>query len=134
MRLFWDACAVIYFVDGTEPWASRLAERLLELDSRVSGHAVSELSLLECRIKPLREQDATVLAAYERFFSRTDLQQIPLRKSVVLEAARIRAEYNLKTPDALQAASALSLSDETIFLTNDRRFDKLPRLHTEVLE
>ncbi|MDT0619224.1 PIN domain-containing protein [Salinisphaera sp. P385] len=132
--LFWDACAVIYFVDNIEPWASRLSARLLELDSRFSGHAVSELSLLECRIKPLREQNAAVLAAYDRFFSRKDLLQVPVNKAVILEAARVRAAYNLKTPDAFQAASALSLAGEVLFVTNDRCFDKVLGLRTEIIE
>lgn len=131
--LFWDACAIIYFVDNIEPWASRLANRLLELDDRVAGHAVSELSLLECRVKPLREQNADVLAAYDRFFSRRDLLHVPVGKGVIREAARIRAAHNLKTPDALQAACALSVPGEVLFVTNDRRFDRVPGLRTEIV-
>ncbi|MDN5939920.1 MAG: hypothetical protein L0H83_14835 [Salinisphaera sp.] len=40
----------------------------------------------------------------------------------------------LNTPDALQAASALSLPGDVLFLTNDRRFSGVPRLRTEVIE
>lgn len=131
--LFWDACAVIYLVDNNQTWVRQLVSQVERLDTG-NGHAVSELSLLECRIKPLREQHKEVLAAYERFFTRSDLLHVPLGKEIILEAARIRALHGLKTPDALQAASALSLPGEVQFLTNDRRFCKVPGLHVALIE
>lgn len=131
--IFWDACAAIYFVDNNEPWVEKVVSLVKQLDDG-SGHAVSQLSLLECRVKPLREQNAAVLAAYDRFFSRNDLLQVPLNKQVVLEAARIRAAYNLQTPDALQAASAISLPGAVRFLTNDPHFARVPGLDVVLLE
>ncbi len=131
--LFWDACAIIYFVEGVRPWADRVVEVVQRLDDGHSGHAVSQLSLLECRIKPLREQNATVLARYERFFSRRDLIEVPMSREIVLEAARIRAACNLKTPDALQAATALSLPAPSTFLTNDGVFERVAGLDVELI-
>lgn len=131
--IFWDACAAIYFVDNNEPWVEKVISLVKQLDDG-SGHAVSQLSLLECRVKPLREQNAAVLAAYDRFFSRNDLLQVPLNKQIVLEAARIRAAHNLKTPDALQAASAISLPGEVLFLTNDPHFARVPGLDVVLIE
>jgi len=131
--VFWDACAVIYFVEGASPWVDRLVTLLDRLDRQHTGHVVSELSLLECRIKPLREQDAATLALYERFFTRRDLIHMPVSREIVLEAARLRAALGLKTPDALQAATALSLPGEVAFLTNDRAFARVPGLTPELI-
>lgn len=131
--VFWDACAIIYFVEGAAPWLDRLLPLLDRLDQAHAGHAVSTLSLLECRVKPLREQDAATLARYERFFSRRDLVEIPMTREIILHAARIRAMHGLKTPDALQAASAMSLPGETVFLTNDAMFDRVPGLTTRLI-
>lgn len=131
--LFWDACAAIYFVDNNEPWVEKLVALVEQLDDG-TGHAVSQLSLLECRVKPLREQNADVLAAYDRFFTRSDLLQVALDRRIILEAARIRAMHNLKTPDALQAASALSLPGPVRFLTSDRQFDNVPGLNIALIE
>lgn len=131
--IFWDACAAIYFVDNNEPWVEKLVALVKRLDT-TTGHAISQLSLLECRIKPLREQNTAVLAAYDRFFSRNDLLQVPLSKEIVLEAARIRALHNLKTPDALQAASALSLPGDVRFLTSDPLFERVRGLHVALIE
>lgn len=130
--LFWDACAAIYFVDNSETWVEKLIDLVEQFDDG-SGHAVSQLSLLECRIKPLREQNADVLAAYDRFFTRSDLLQVPLTRPIILEATRIRAMHNLKTPDALQAASALSLPGDVRFLTSDRQFKNVPGLNVALI-
>lgn len=131
--LFWDACAIIYFVEGVDPWANQVTGLVHTLDREHDGHAVSQLSLLECRVKPLRDQNAAILARYERFFSRSDLVQVPISREIVLEAARIRAARNLKTPDALQAATALSLSPGVTFLTNDDGFARVPGLDIRLL-
>lgn len=131
--LFWDACAIIYFVESVDPWAARLTRLLATLDREHEGHAVSQLSLLECRIKPVRNQDTAVLARYERFFSRRDLVEVPISREIILQAARVRALYNLRTPDALQAATALSLAPGVIFLTNDDSFARVPGLDLRLL-
>ena len=51
----------------------------------------------------------------------------------VNRATTIRAETNLGTPDSLQAASALSLPGEVLFVTNDAKFSRLPELKVELL-
>jgi predicted nucleic acid-binding protein len=47
--------------------------------------------------------------------------------------ARLRAEYNLRTPDALQAATALSCR-ATGFVSNDAAFRKVTGLDVIVLD
>jgi predicted nucleic acid-binding protein len=47
--------------------------------------------------------------------------------------ARLRAEYNLRTPDALQAATALS-DGATGFISNDAGFRKVAGLDVMVLD
>jgi len=48
-------------------------------------------------------------------------------------AAQIRARYRLRTPDALQAATAM-LAGATLFVTNDRAFRKVENLTTLMLD
>ena len=60
------------------------------------------------------------------------MQLIPIDLAVLREAARLRATTNLKKPDAVRAATALS-EGCTIFLTNDSQFRTAPGLPTIVL-
>jgi uncharacterized protein len=86
------------------------------------------LSWLECRVKPLREGDSAVLEHYRVFFSRPGLRIVALDLQVIDRAASIRAAHRLKTPDALQAASAMTFEEETVFVTGDASFDTVPGL------
>ena len=45
----------------------------------------------------------------------------------------LRAQYNIRIPDALQIATALE-SGATVFVTNDRRLKKVQDLHVIVLQ
>lgn len=49
------------------------------------------------------------------------------------EAARIRAKYKLRTPDALQAATAIR-AQATVFVTNDPVFARIEEFDTVVLD
>ena len=48
-------------------------------------------------------------------------------------AALYRARYRLRTPDAIQAATA-TVSGATGFVTNDRVFTRIPSFETLILE
>ena len=48
---------------------------------------------------------------------------IPLDDEVAVLAAEFRADLNLRTPDAVQLAAAVSRGYETLY-TNDRKFER----------
>ena len=51
-----------------------------------------------------------------------------LSPAVVERATLLRAEHNLRTPDALQAASCLELGANTVMVTGDAGFQRVPAL------
>jgi predicted nucleic acid-binding protein len=128
--LFYDACAVIYQVELKAPWYERLQAlasrtRTADPDARI---AVSALSLMECRVQPLREADTRRLRMFDEFFALQGLVIAPLDAGVLEHAAVLRAQTSLRTPDAIQAACALSLPGEVKFLTNDATFRRVSGL------
>ena len=52
---------------------------------------------------------------------------MPVSRDVLVAAARLRAETNMKLPDAIHAATA-QLTGCTQFLTNDTHIKALPGL------
>jgi hypothetical protein len=72
---FYDACPVIYLVEGVEPWFSQLRDALAKLGGAHAGHAVSELSLLECRVKPMSLGQIELLKRFDHFFASESLCQ-----------------------------------------------------------
>lgn len=135
MIAFFDASALIYLIEGADPFAARLRKELAALakNNPDLGAAVSRLSWLECRVGPMRANDSTTLALYDGFFVRPDLVWVELTQELVELAAAIRVQTGLKTPDALQAASCLQLGDDHVFLTGDGAFRRVSGLKVKLL-
>ena len=132
---FFDASALIYLVEGAEPFASRVRSTLAQMTAKhpKMGAAVSRLSWLECRVRPARNNELATLAKFDAFFARPDLLWVELGKNVVELATAIRVRHVLRTPDALQAASCLQLGARHLFLTGDIAFKKVGGLNVKVL-
>lgn len=135
MIAFLDARALIYLVDGKEPFGGRVREALAAAlrEHPDLGCAVSRLTWLECRVGPMRANDHATLALFDAFFARPDLIWVELTRDVVELAAAIRARHGLRTPDALQAASCLQLGAGHLFLTGDAAFGRVAGLNVGVL-
>jgi len=132
--LFLDACVIIYWIEAPDPFHARLMARLRALRQQApdAGFAVSRLSWLECRVKPMRDNDQTLIDEYRAFFEAGQLAVVELTALVIERATALRAQHGLKTPDALQAACALELGGDALFLTNDERFRQVPELRVEI--
>lgn len=133
--VFLDASAIIYLLEGeTEV---RQATRTILAGMRSKGIepalAVSALSLLECRIHPIRHNDQARIELFNSFFSDPGLHIVQLSLEVIEQAAQLRATHGLKTPDALQAACALELAETPPFLTGDSDFSKIKDLNVHLI-
>lgn len=135
MTLFLDANVVIYLVEGGGGFRERVTEKINQYRQQHESTqiAVSRLSWLECRVRPLREKNQRALSAYESFFSEPDLIVVDLTAPVVEAAAQIRAALNFTTPDALQAACALHIQGPVQVLSNDQRFARIPGMVVEAV-
>ena len=131
MILFLDACAVIYLLEAESAFHGAVVERMRGLRERFADArlAVSRLSVLECLVKPTRDRDSTLIQEYRAFFAARDLLLVEITADVVESALQLRARHGLRTPDALQAASAITLPARGHrFLTNDRSFARVEGL------
>jgi len=137
---FLDASALIYLVDGDAFSAEAVKQQLLQLAAAAQASrfdirlAISRLSWLECRVGPLRRSDPTALERFEGFFSRPDLQWVELTAAVVEQATLLRADHNLRTPDALQAACCQQLGPSAVMVTGDAGFQRVPGLPVALVQ
>jgi predicted nucleic acid-binding protein len=132
---FFDSSALIYLVEGKEPFAAKVRSALADAEAKHPklGAANSRLTWLECRVGPMKSNDVAALAAFDTFFGRADLVWVELGKDVVELATAIRVTHGLKTPDALQAASCLQLGKDHLFLTGDASFTRVSGLNVVLL-
>lgn len=135
MIAFFDASALIYLLEGKQPFAGRVRaalETLTETHPTI-GTSLSRLSWLECRVGPMKANDTATLALFDAFFARADLAWVELDREVVELAAAIRVRHGLRTPDALQAASCLQLGPAHVLLTGDAAFRRVQGLNVTAL-
>src|SRR5262249_41851121 len=130
--IYADANVIIRLIEGDAATRAPLEARLLPFRGTAGFLHTSLLSWLECRVKPLRAGDATLLTLYEAFLSSVEVQLLDIPRPVVEKATALRAALNVKTPDALHLASAI-LSGATSFLTGDRALARCTEIVVEVL-
>lgn len=119
-----DASAIMRLVAGDQP-AHQRVESLI----RTNGGPLvtSVVSLIECRSKPMREADFNRVRLYDAFFSSREMTLLMIDTTVAERATQLRAEHNLKTPDAIHLASAL-IHGATLLITTDNDFARCRNL------
>lgn len=135
MNIFLDACTLIYRVEDAAPWSTRITSLLSRLRTKYSTVqiAISRLSVLECRIKPLRDRNEVLLDRYNTLFSAPDLSIVEIDADVMEGATLLRAYYDLRTPDAIQAASCLKLNKPRLLISNDPAFQRVAALDVHLI-
>ncbi len=132
-RIYLDACCIIYLVEAESPFHEVVVRRLLQHQAEPASHLMtSRLSCLECRTRPVRENDLKLLAAYEKLFSAGRMLIIEITAEIVATATTLRARYGFKTPDAIHLASAIGERAD-VFLTADSSLSRCTDISVEVL-
>ena len=123
-----DSNALIYYFEGGQSFRQAVVDVLQDIKaSDAQAHvAVSRLAVMDCRVKPMRYGNRALLAQHNNFFNQVQIEE--LSAAVVTHATDFRVTTQLKTPDALQAACALSLGDSCIFVTCDEGFARMQGL------
>lgn len=124
--VYLDSCMVIGLIEGD-------AEQRKTLKRYLLGKEVysSELARMESRLQAIRQQKIEIMQLYDVFFSSCEF--VELTRSVFDQATSLRAENNLKTPDALHLAAALTAGCEE-FCTNDKQLFKVALKHLHVID
>ena len=132
-RTYLDANAIIYLLEGNEPFHSLIVSKLTsQMQSSEDVLLTSRLSRLECRVLPLKNGNSQLLQIYEDFFSKDQLILAELTGPVVDRACELRVKYGFKTPDAIHLATAMEFGASQ-FLTGDARLKKCTELQVDVL-
>ena len=84
-------------------------------------------------VKPLREGDAVLQRLFGDLLNSSEVRLVPTTRALWEAAAAIRAALNLRTPDALHAATSIQ-EHCSLFVTNDSAFRRVPGVPVVVLD
>ncbi len=127
-----DTSVVIYTIEGNPDYYSLLEPLWSKFYTREIQIVSSELILMEALVVPLRNGNNSLVEDYEELLLSSQMQLVPISQSLLKQAANLRANTNLKTPDAIHAVTALSVSCNQ-FITNDKGFRNVPGLPVVIL-
>ncbi len=116
-----DSSPIIYTLEGSE-FAARfrpIFQRHARGELRL---AVTTVTIAEVLIGPIKAGEEALARRYRAVLQAW--QVVDLNSDIAESAARLRATYRLKLPDAIQLASALAINADAL-ITHDRDFSKI---------
>lgn len=112
-----------------------LSETLFRYLNRPAVQGItSVITLLEVCVHPRRQGRQDPVRAYERALVHSQqVRMLPIDTVLARRAAALRAQYDIRVPDALQIAAAVEAGG-TLFVTNDERLARVQEIQTFVLD
>jgi len=129
-----DTTPLIYFIEENPTYLKLVSPFFEAIDQGEVSAVTSIVTLLEVLVHPFQHGDAALVQQYrDILLNAQGLTTILLSQDIAEEAARIRAAHSIRTPDAIQMATAIYVG-ASYFLANDARLPSLPELKVLVLD
>jgi predicted nucleic acid-binding protein len=132
-NVFLDSAPLIYFIEGHSEYQNALIPIFEANDKGNFRFITSSITLLEVLVKPMRENQLKIVEQYKKILSDAPgIEIFEISNIIAIKAAELRAKYNLRTPDALQIATAIE-NNADYFLTNDMRLKPVKEINSITL-
>jgi predicted nucleic acid-binding protein len=132
-RIAFDTNAVIYLLEKHRIYGPEVKGVFELIEKGICCGVTSTLLITEVLTKPLKEDAYDLYHRYMAFLRAfPNLLIRDVTQSISISAAKIRARYNLKTPDAIFIATAFEEGAE-VFITNDIRLSNVNNLNTIII-
>ena len=130
-KIFLDTAPLIYFIEEDDCFLPLLHDLFLPLNN--CRFVTSTITLSEVLVMPLREGKTLLAKQYKEILTLSEnIDIFDFNISIAEETAKIRAGYSIKTPDAIQFATA-KYHFVDYFLTNDLRLKAFKELNVITL-
>lgn len=132
-NIFLDTAPLIYFIEGNSQYQEKLDQIFKSNDQGYFVFIASSIALLEVLVKPLKVGRNELAKKYINILTGAKgIEVFEITNDIAIKAAELRAKYNLKTPDAIQIATAFECNAD-YFLTNDQRLKPVTEVKCIVL-
>jgi predicted nucleic acid-binding protein len=129
-----DTAPLIYFIEQNPKYISTVRKFFSSVNRKEFRVITSTLTLTEVLVHPLRNSDVKLAEQYQDILLNQDYLTIfPVSSEIAKLAAELRATKNLRTPDAIQIATAIQ-NGADFFLTNDMGLRNISNLTVLILD
>lgn len=129
-----DTAPLIYLIEQNETYLRNVRAFFQAMSQGEFQVVTSTLTLTEVLVHPLRSGRLELAHQYrEILLDQANLSIVPVSVAIAEVASELRATRNLRTPDAIQIATAIQ-ENATFFLTNDVRLTAVPDVTVLVLD
>lgn len=128
-----DTAPLIYFIEENPQYIEKVKLFFEEMDRGSFLVVTSTVTLLEVLVHPLRSNNMELATEYRDILLNSKLVTLEVSSSIAEQAARLRATYNIRTPDAIQISAALD-AGATHFFTNDIKLPEIPSIQVFYLD
>lgn len=133
INIFLDTAPLIYFIEGNSQYQEKLNQVFDSNDKGDFAFITSSITLLEVLVKPLKEKQPKLVERYINILTNArGIEIFEVTNAISIKAAELRAKYNLRTPDAIQLATAIEFNAD-YFLTNDFKLKLVSEVKSIVL-
>lgn len=129
-----DTAPLISYIAREKPYVELLRPLFAAIAEGKVRAITSAVTLVEVLVRPLRDKHPELAAKYQDILLHSpNLTTMPLSADIAVQAAELRATLDLRTPDAIQVATA-RIGGAIAFLTNDKRLRVPAGLNRLVLD
>lgn len=129
-----DTAPLIYLVEENSTYLDIVHPFFVAMDQGEFNVVTSTVTLLEVLVHPLRLGKTNLAQQYrDILLNAENLMVLSLSQDIAEGAARLRALYDIRTPDAIQMATAIC-ARAFCLLTNDARLPPSPQLDMLILD
>ena len=129
-----DTTPLIYFIEENSNYLELVNPFFEAMNSGEFIVVTSVVTLLEVLVHPFQQGNTKLAYQYRNILlNATNLNTLMLSQDIAEIAAQLRATNNIRTPDAIQMATAI-YAGASFFLTNDIRLPSTPKLKVLLLD
>jgi len=133
-RLYIETAPLIYYVEENPAYIAAMQAIFEAVENSSIEFVSSVLTLTEVLVQPLKHDNAYLVQEYRDILTRSHGFRLhDVTASVAESAARLRAQYDLRTPDAIHIAAAIDSGCDA-FLTNDAAIRRVKEITVLLLD
>ena len=128
-----DTNVIAYYIEKNKEFGPTAKKILKNLSASKQTAFITFLSIAELLVKPIRVNNQPLIDYYNSIENNLPVKTLFADKNAIEPIAMLKSKYNLKTPDALNLATAIANNCDA-FITNDDGLKKVSEIKILLLK